>query len=132
MIKKLLVLIFAIFVLNIASVPNIASAAENSACAGTLTSTSALCTDSKAASDPTATNPISGPDGVIVKVSRIVAIAAGAVAIIILLIASIQYITSNGDSNNIKKARETILYCLIGLVVIALAQTIVQYIVTKI
>ena len=130
--KKLLISMFAFAVLSVAGMPNTASAALRDACVDPGTSTSAFCTDTKAASDPSATNPISGPDGVIVKVARIVAIAAGAVAVIILLIASIQYITANGDSNNIKKARETILYCLIGLVVIALAQTLVQFIVNRI
>lgn len=130
--KKIIISIFTVVLISLTSTTGIASAALRDACVEARTASSALCTDSKAASDPTATNPISGPNGLIVKVSQVVAIAAGAVAVIILLIASIQYITSNGDSNNIKKSRETILYCLIGLIVIALAQTLVQYIVTRI
>ncbi len=108
------------------------SAALRDVCANPNTANSTVCTDSvKADGSPLTEDPISGAHGTLIRVTRGVALVAGIAAIIIMLIAAIQYITSNGDSNNIKKAKETILYGLIGLVVIALAQSLIEYIVTK-
>jgi hypothetical protein len=53
---------------------------------------------------------------------------AGAVAVIILVVGGIRYITSTGDSQRIKAAKDTILYAIIGLVVVIVARAIVGYV----
>jgi hypothetical protein len=58
----------------------------------------------------------------------ILSIVVGVVAVFMLIIAGIRFITSNGDSGNITSARNTIIYALVGLVVVALAQIIVQFV----
>jgi hypothetical protein len=42
-----------------------------------------------------------------------------------------KYITSGGDSGNVTAAKNTIMYALIGLVVVALAQLIVRFVLGK-
>lgn len=56
---------------------------------------------------------------------------AGAVAVIMIILGGIRYITSNGDQAQVKAAKETIMYSIIGLVVAILAYAIVQFIVSK-
>jgi len=77
-------------------------------------------------------NPLSGNQGIIIKVTRILAIVAGMAAVIIMIVGGIKYITAGGDSNAITAARNTILNALIGLIIIVLAQSIIVYIVKKI
>jgi hypothetical protein len=48
-----------------------------------------------------------------------------------IIIGGLKYITSSGDSNNITSAKNTILYAIIGLVVVALAQFIVKFVLGK-
>jgi hypothetical protein len=56
-------------------------------------------------------------------------IVAGAVAVIILIMGGIRYITSTGDSGRIKSAKDTILYAVIGLVVVIIAKEIVGFVI---
>jgi hypothetical protein len=42
-----------------------------------------------------------------------------------------RYITSGGDSNGVTAAKNTILYAIIGLIIVALAQIIVNFVLNK-
>jgi type IV secretory pathway VirB2 component (pilin) len=57
---------------------------------------------------------------------------AGAVAVVIIIIGGITYVTSNGDAARVKQAKDTILYAVIGLIVAILAYAIVNYVTTSI
>jgi hypothetical protein len=54
------------------------------------------------------------------------------VCVVVIVIGGIQYMTSAGDAGKVKKAKDTILYAVIGLVVCALAATIVNFVVSSI
>lgn len=53
----------------------------------------------------------------------------GAIAVIMIIIGGIRYTTSNGDAGNIKSAKDTILYAVVGLVVAILAYAIVNFVI---
>ncbi len=55
----------------------------------------------------------------------------GIIAVVMIIVGGIQYITSSGDSGNIQKAKNTIMYAVIGLVVVALAQIIVKFVLER-
>jgi len=55
----------------------------------------------------------------------------GIIAVVMIIIGGVKYITSNGDSGNITSAKNTILYAVIGLVVVALAQIIVKFVLER-
>jgi hypothetical protein len=57
---------------------------------------------------------------------------AGAVAVLIIIIGGIGYIASTGDPGRITKAKNTILYAVIGLVVVILARAIVAFVVGRV
>lgn len=67
----------------------------------------------------------------IALVINIFSLVVGVVAVIMIIIGGLKYITSSGDSNNITSAKNTILYAIIGLVVVALAQFIVKFVLGK-
>lgn len=57
---------------------------------------------------------------------------AGAVTVIIVIIAGINYSLSSGDPTKTASAKNTILYAVIGLVIIANAIAITGYIIGKV
>ena len=50
------------------------------------------------------------------------------VAVIFIIYGSILFITSSGDSNKVKKAKDTITYAVIGLIIVGLAEAIVLFV----
>lgn len=56
----------------------------------------------------------------------------GVIAVIMIIVGGLKYITSGGDSGNVTGAKNTILYAVVGLVVVALAQFIVRFVLEKV
>jgi hypothetical protein len=56
----------------------------------------------------------------------------GGIAVLMIIIGGIRYITSAGDQNGITAAKNTILYAVIGLVVAMLAYSIVHFVISNI
>lgn len=54
----------------------------------------------------------------------------GIIAVIFVIIGGINYMTSAGDAGKVKKARDTILYACIGLVICALSFAIVNWVIS--
>lgn len=52
----------------------------------------------------------------------------GVVAVFMIIIGGFKFVTSGGDANNTKSARDTIIYALVGLVVVVLSQIIVRFV----
>ena len=59
-------------------------------------------------------------------------VLAGLAASVFLVIGGVQYITSRGDEDTAAKAKNTILYAVIGLVVIGLSAAIVNFVVSAV
>jgi hypothetical protein len=79
---------------------------------------------------PTANN-ISGPNGIIIKVSNIFAWVGGVGAVFVILIGALMYITAAGDSGKANSGRSAVIYATVGLVVIVLGRVIIGFVVTK-
>jgi hypothetical protein len=62
------------------------------------------------------------------KIINIISAIVGVVAVIMIIYGGFKYITSGGDSNNVSGAKNTIIYAIIGLVIVALAQLIVHFV----
>ncbi|MNQ27269.1 hypothetical protein D3C85_405240 [compost metagenome] len=70
---------------------------------------------------------ISGDAG-IAGILSIVYFVAGIIAVIVIIIAGYTYTTSSGDAGAVKKAKNMILYSVVGIVVIAMAFIITQFV----
>jgi hypothetical protein len=62
-------------------------------------------------------------------VVNIFSVIVGVVAVIMLIVGGFKYITSGGNDQGVAGAKNTIVYALIGLVVVALAQVIVHFVI---
>lgn len=56
----------------------------------------------------------------------------GLVCVVIIIIGGVNYMTSSGDAGKVKKAKDTILYGVIGLIICVLAFAIVNFVITNI
>lgn len=56
----------------------------------------------------------------------------GVVAVVVIIIGGIGYMTSSGDAGKVKKAKDTILYGVIGLVIVVLAFAIVNFVISNV
>ena len=78
--------------------------------------------------DPSGTGSL---QNLITKVINIFSIIVGVIAVIMIIVGGLKYITSGGDSSNVSGAKNTIIYAIIGLIVVALAQFIVRFVLTN-
>lgn len=83
--------------------------------------------------DPNCTAPAGSQtiEGIIETVINILSLVVGVVAVIMIIVGGLKYITSSGDSSNVQSAKNTILYAIIGLIIVALAQVIVRFVLNK-
>lgn len=68
---------------------------------------------------------------VIKLVINIFTLIVGVIAVIMIIVGGLKYITSGGDSGNVTSAKNTILYAIVGLIIVALAQFIVRFVLAK-
>lgn len=55
-----------------------------------------------------------------------------AISVLIIVIGGLRFVLSQGNPENVAKARETIIYAVVGLVISLLAEVIVSFILSKI
>ena len=74
-----------------------------------------------------------GPDfnSVVRTVLNILSALAGLVAVFMFMWGGFKYITSGGDSSKVSSAKGTLLYAIIGVVIVVFSQVIVQFVVNK-
>lgn len=100
-----------------------------------------LCQGAELQAQPGQTVTCTDPNGsaatqrvndTIALVINVFSLVVGVVAVIMIIIGGLRYIISGGDSGNVTSAKNTILYAIIGLVVVALSQFIVKFVLGKV
>lgn len=110
----------------------------NNVCNGN-TSDSAACkanNNNPLAYDPN--DPNSQHSALLLKVTNMIAYIAGSIAVIMIIVGGIRFITSGSDvstgsrtDTDVEEARRTIASALVGLAVIILAKAIITYVIKK-
>jgi len=81
--------------------------------------------------DLTNTDPDAGLSGVFKNVINMMLYVAGVIAVVMIIVSSIRMVNSRGESDNVAKARHTLMYAVIGLVVAASAFAVVNFVLGK-
>lgn len=76
-----------------------------------------------------ATGTAEGLPTTVLGIVNVVIGVLGIVAVLVIIIGGVQYMTSTGDAGKVKKAKDTILYGVIGLVICILAFAIVNFVI---
>lgn len=64
----------------------------------------------------------------IARVIQVMSAIAGIASVIMIIIAGFRFVTANGDANTVAAARRTMAYALVGVVIVAISQTIVWFV----
>lgn len=95
-------------------------------------SKSQVCEGVNAAAGSTGcTDGTSDINNIITVFLNLFSVIIGIVAVVMIMVGGYKYITANGDSSNITSAKHTIIYALVGLVIVAMAQFMVQFVLDK-
>lgn len=80
----------------------------------------------------------SGNDGA-EKVTKVIqnaintlSLIVGIVAVVMIMVGGLRYITSGGSDTSVTSAKNTILYAIIGLIIVALSQVMVRFVISKV
>ena len=68
----------------------------------------------------------------VAKGIEIFSFVIGVIAVIMIIISAIRFITSGGDPATVNSAKNSIIYAVIGLVIAVLAQVVVRFVLTKV
>lgn len=118
--------LFSLFIVPFVATGTVSAQGLN--CTGTI----AECLeDGATATDEDTTDAASRVDVIIKRVVDIFSVVVGVVAVIMIIIGGLKYVTSGGDSGNVSGAKNTILYAIVGLIVVVLAQVVVRFVLQK-
>lgn len=67
-------------------------------------------------------------NGTIGAVINILSFVAGIIAVVMIIISGARFITSGGDAQQVSAARTALIYAVVGIVVVATSQIIVQFV----
>ncbi len=80
---------------------------------------------------PTNVPKVDITDATVTNVFNVVLGLAGAIAVAFIVWGGMQYTLSQGDTSKIKQAKDTILYSIVGLVIVVFAFSIVNFVIGK-
>jgi hypothetical protein len=69
---------------------------------------------------------------VVATVVNVLSIIVGIAAVIMIIVSGFRYITSGGDSSKVSGAKSALIYAIVGLVVVALSQVIVRFVLNNV
>lgn len=126
--KKLLLVPLLLLVFQ--AIPQVAGAVDvlQPVCGNTPGGTPQVCQDNEASSQE---NPIVGPSGVLTQVVNLLSLFVGVASVFVITLAGFRMIISQGNPESFGKARQAILFAVIGVVLAAVAQILVRYLLYK-
>jgi len=95
-------------------------------CAGSVQASQSANTACTSTSDPS-----SSLESLAKTITEWFSIVVGAISIIMIIYGGFRYITSGGDSGRVGSAKNTLIYAIVGLVIVALAQIIVNFVLAQ-
>jgi len=78
------------------------------------------------------TDATSKINNIVTLIINIFSVVVGIIAVIMIIVGGIKFVLSGGDSSATGNARNTVLYAVVGLVVVALAQILVRYVLARV
>ena len=104
----------------------------NNVCRGVLTTESANPVPANTTIASCQESGDSSFNNLIQKIINVFSIVVGAVSVIMIIIGGFRYIISGGDSSGVSGAKNTILYAVVGLVIVIFAQVIVRFVLANV
>lgn len=77
-------------------------------------------------------DPITGPQGIIKRAINLLSILVGVASVIVIMVAGFSFITSQGEPAALSKAKNSLIFAVIGIVIVVLAQVIAGFVVKQV
>lgn len=122
--KKIFVSILAVFAMTFTPLAPVAAIDVFQDCTGKAADTT-ICKAAK-------TDKLFGSGGLWNRILNTFTFIIGAIAVLMIVIGGLRYTLSNGDAAALTSAKNTILYAAVGLVLAAMANAIVNFVLTNI
>lgn len=132
--QRIVTVHFAIVALVVAGAVGVSPVAFAALTTGTGCDTTTAVTlegGTKCAQPTKVADNLTGQGGIFATVANILLFLVGAIAVIMLIIGGLRYVTSNGQDANVTGAKNTIMYAIIGIVVAFLAYAGVQFVTSQ-
>jgi cytochrome bd-type quinol oxidase subunit 2 len=78
------------------------------------------------------TSGTSGINTLLGNIINIFSLIVGAIAVIMIIVGGLRYVISSGNDQAVSGAKNTIIFALVGLVIVALAQFLVHFVIGNI
>lgn len=131
MIKKLLLLpILTLLIASANIVPAYAEEVFQQACTGANAS-STLCTEA-GKGHTLQDNGLFGTNGILNRAANFLLVIVGIVGVFMVIIGGVQYALSGGDPQKINKAKDMIIYAIVGLIVAAVAKGVIAFVINRV
>jgi hypothetical protein len=101
---------------------------KDSLCSGTNFDVTANGGSSAGCNGSTGTNSL---NKLLTQAVNIFSAIVGVIAVIMIIVGGLRYITSGGAQDKVAGAKNTLIYAIIGLIIVALAQIIVHFVLQK-
>jgi len=113
------------------AVPVLAQTAQDQINNGLCSGSNLQFTDNPGQCTVTSEDATTKIDNIVHTIVNLLSAIVGIVAVIMIIVGGFRYITSGGNDTSVTAAKNTILYAIIGLVVVALAQILVRFTLSK-
>lgn len=70
-------------------------------------------------------------DNTVKMAINVVSLVVGIIAVFMVIVGGLKYVSSQGDSSGIASAKNTIIYAMVGLVIVALSQVMVRFVLQR-
>ena len=113
--------------------PAIARAEDTNNLEGSIAKNECNGNDLSLKSGNTSAKPCSGDatglNNLLDKVINVFSLIVGAIAVIMIIVGGFRYVISSGNDQAVGGAKNTIIFALVGLVIVALAQFLVHFVI---
>jgi hypothetical protein len=134
--KKVAVLgvesIAAIALMLAPAAPVFAQSAQQQINSGLCTGSNLEFTEDTSGADCSTSDATEKINNLIHTIVNLLSAIVGIVAVVMIIVGGLRYITSGGNDASVTGAKNTILYAIIGLIIVALAQILVRFTLSKV
>lgn len=89
------------------------------------------CGANSSAGVPASSDPGGQLDKTVENIVNLISLVVGIAAVVMIMVGGFRYTASGGKEDSVKAAKSTIIYALVGLIVVALAQVVVRFVLHK-
>jgi magnesium-transporting ATPase (P-type) len=112
--------------------PVFAQDAQEQINAGLCTGSNLQFTENTSTADCSTSDATERVNSLIKTIVNLLSAVVGIVAVVMIIFGGLRYITSGGNDSSVTGAKNTILYAIIGLIIVALAQVLVRFTLNKV